>query len=396
VLRRAITEDDSDSSKFEQKVMPSILHLVGCVLLNMGLSYYSVSAIRKNLETVLKQARRALVRSQDDKKKSALAENISNHVVSRVHNAIQKFKAKTEGNDEQMIHRLENEIETVVSSLSTTGETGIVELMIRRDMQKEVAEKSSVVVGVSITSAVHKQDKEETKHSGEKSSEKQQEMEDVTLSKEDLIRILVGDDDLGKLEATKIEHETLQAEASKAKLKLDSLSKDFESKLEGYRAERGAIGDKLAELRRQILLLEEQDAGLCEKIATTEQEAEEAKTLLVKEIGELNGRISKSSGPYEFATSVHKLATGLKVYDESLKKAVADPAMPSSDDEPANTADEIPRKMGVYLVHAKEYFRSEAKCIKFLRARLESFDKEARSLVSMSRGSVLFRFGFTY
>jgi hypothetical protein len=78
--------------------------------------------------------------------------------------------------------------------------------------------------------------------------------------------------------------------------------------------------------------------------------------------------------------NIDQLADGLKVYEESLKKAVT---VSNIFENCENVNDFVPSKLGVYLVHVKNYLTSESECVDFLRERVKKLEKESRDLVSV-------------
>jgi hypothetical protein len=363
VMRRTIAETP-DQLKFAESVLPSMLHLIGSIFLNAGMSSTAASATRKNLESVMQLARQASLKRNDPDQ--VFAERVARYIVSRISESIDDLKSH--GNDEgvDLILRLEDEIESLASSLAT-GEGGVIELITKRDANKIAAEKSSTVFGVAMA----------TTFRGFEMPEEAD--ESASVEKNEILVSLVGKTGVESMKTHKRVHDDLtQRKSSLESTNSDEYSR-LHSNLETFQAERSMVAERMEELRLAMRQLEEDDAELEQKIVETELHVSEIDTGSMKEVEKLAEELQETEKVVDFEATIDNLAGGLKMYEESLKKAVT---VSNIYENCENVNDFVPNKLGVYLVHVKNYLTSESECIDFLRNRVNLLEKDSRDLVS--------------
>jgi len=361
VIRRTIAETP-DQTKFDDSVLPSILHLVGSILLNAGMSSAAASATRKTLESVMQRARKASFIKNN--REQIFAERISRYIASSISAAIQDLRSHGSDEGVDLILRLEDEIESLASSL-VTGEGGVIELITKRDSTKVAAEKSSTVVGVAMSTSFQGFEMPEETH------------EESCVEKEDILVNIIGKCEVEDMKMNKELYKKLEQKVSSvANSNLDE-RQHLQSNLATFHAERNLVAERMEELRIAMRQLEEDDAELCDRILETRSRLTSFETKNIEELGAITGELERSKNMVMFEEAVDSLADCLKIYEESLKKAVT----VSNIFENCENLDEfVPNKLGVYLVHIKNYFLSESDCVDFLRYRVLSLEKEARGL----------------
>lgn len=372
-MRRCIA-DIRDESKFAESILPSVLHLVGSIFLNVGMSSNAVSATRKNLDAVLQQARTACLLKVDPEQD--FAESTARHVVGRIAQSIRDLKfSSNDGGD--LIIRLEHEIESISSSLVTPRQGGIVDLIRKRDSGKLAVEKSAALVSLVLGTNVRGFD------SDSKSS-----VDEAVAPREEIVQALMGAGGLRRMESNKRNRDHLRTRAATLESSESDLSTTLRSKLRTYQAERRLVADRMEELRRAMQQLEEDDRELREKIAEAESQLSNINAQSTEETGRLRGELAATEDRVKFDDSVDCLVDKLRTYDDSLKKAVAVSGIVESCED----LDEmISSKLGVYLVNVSSYFSSEVECVEFLRNRIETLEREVKGLVSGTKPQNLFR-----
>lgn len=311
----------------------------------------------------MKLARRASMTKEDSEQ--VFADRVARYIVSRISEAIDDLKSH--GNDEgvDLILRLEDEIESLASSLAT-GEGGVIELITKRDTNKTAAEKSNTVVGVAMATTF-------------RGFEMPMETGESSVDKTGILLSLVGKSGVENMKTHKQVHEDLSLRVSSMTTSKSGDCARLRSNLDTYNAERSLVAERMEELRMAMRQLEEDDAELCQRIDETELEMSELFSNQGDEIQQLTGELKATQKVVDFEATIDSLADGLKVYEESLKKAVTVSNIFENCD---NVNEFVPSKLGVYLVHVKNYFTSESECVDFLRKRVVSLERDSRDLVS--------------
>jgi chromosome segregation ATPase len=150
--------------------------------------------------------------------------------------------------------------------------------------------------------------------------------------------------------------------------------------LHTFQAERTAVQEKMEELKNALKRLEEEDTMINRKIIETQKEISSLDETCNGEVAMLKKELAQASKTAESDNSIRALANQLAVYESSVKNSVNVSSAVSTGNE--NIAEIIPNKIGLYLTRARNYFRSEADCVQFLRNRVRTLEKEIISLVS--------------
>mmetsp|Transcript_21229 Transcript_21229/g.24220 ORF Transcript_21229/g.24220 Transcript_21229/m.24220 type:complete len:843 (+) Transcript_21229:80-2608(+) len=361
VIRRTITETP-DQMKFDDSILPSILHLVGSIFMNAGISSAAASATRKSLESVMQRARKAyILRSNFEQN---FAERVSRYILSGISSAIEDLRSHGSDEGVDLILRLEDEIESLASSL-VTGEGGVIELITKRDSTKVAAEKSSAVVGVAMATSFQ---------SFEMPEETNQES---FVEKKDILVKILGNAEVEKMKKNNVFYEEFEKKVSFVANSNIEERQNLQSNLVTFHAERNLVAERMEELRIAMRQLEEDDSELCDKILETRLKLKSFEKKNKEELEAVMEDLNRSKNIVMFEEAVDSLADCLKIYEESLKKAVT----VSNIFENCEHADEfVPNKFGVYLIHMKNYFASESECVDFLQNRVNLLENEARGL----------------
>lgn len=295
------------------------------------------------------------------------ADRVSRYVVSRISTAIQDLKSQGSDEGVDLILRLEDEIESLASSL-VTGDGGVIELINKRDSTKVAAEKSSTVVGVAMATSF-------------RGFEISEDSDYSVVDKEDILNNIVGRAEIEQMKNNKL---ILRDMEEKMKVIEKSNSEErmlLKSNLKTYQAERELVAERMNELRIAMKQLEEDDAELNAIIEETEMKLSTIEENNRGEVRKMVSNLEESKEIADLEKSVESLVDSLKIYEDSLKKAVT----VSNIFENCENVDEfVPNKLGIYLVHVKNYFTSESDCVDFLRNRIIELEKEGAELVSIS------------
>jgi hypothetical protein len=367
VVRRAIAEC-TDQTKFDDKVLPSILHLIGTIFLNAGMPTQAISATRRTLGSVLQSARKASLERDDDQR--GFADKISRYIVSRISNTVSDIRCRG-GFDEDtdLICHLEEEIESLASSLMTGAENGIIELITKRDVTKSAAEKSSAVASVALGVSL-RGDIQGTYLSIES--------DEISIDKDDILTSLIGEFGVETMKRNWAVHDELVSQIAEIETSDQFECVELESNLKAYVKEQQLVAERMEELKRAMRQLEEDNEELGEKIAKTKARVSRLRAGRVCELSNLSRKLEETKQKLLFETTLDGLAGGLKAYEESLNSAIA---VSTAFEAYDSTADFVPSKINVYLERVKNYLNAEAECIEFLRGRVKSLKREGRDLV---------------
>lgn len=329
----------------------------------------SVAEMKGNLRLVLQQARTAYLKNtgQDE----AFAERVTLVIVTRLSGLFQDLMSRSDDDASKSVHHLEKEIDSLSCSLHSVAQGGIIELIQNRDMQKSATEKASRVVNITMSSAVS---------NGANRHVTAKILARASATKDEVLLSLVGTDGLEKMKQNKLAHDDVR---QKLKSVEDRTSPEYQAlniNLHTFQAERTDVQEKMEELKNALKRLEEENTMINRKIIETQKEISSLDETCNGEVAMLKKELAQASKTAESDNSIRALANQLAVYESSVKNSVNVSSAVSTGNE--NIAEIIPNKIGLYLTRARNYFRSEADCVQFLRNRVRTLEKEIISLVS--------------
>lgn len=355
-MRRSI-EETSDSS------LPGVLTLVSSIFLKAGMDSVSTSEMKGSLRLVLQQARTAYIKNKSEQE--SFAESISNSIVTRISGLVGDLLSRDDDDARKSISHLEKEIDSLSTSLNRRGQCGIAELIQKRDVQKQAADKASAVVNIAMGSVPNKN---------------ADLVQVSSVAKDEVLLSLVGSDGLGKMNENKIAHDAVRQKMKDAESRSSPEYQALKMNLSTFQGERSVVADKIEELKNALKLLEEQDCMLCQKIQGVEKEIAALDKSSSGEVAKLQKELAVTSKAAESDVSVRTLADRLAMYETSAKQAISTSSFVTNEGE--NISNIVPEKMNSYLIRARNYFRSEADCVQFLRSRVRDLETETISLVS--------------
>jgi hypothetical protein len=375
IIQRSITECE-DQSKFDGAVLPSVIRLYVAILTKSGISTVNIATSRDSFESVIKLARKTfLLQNENDKD---FANRVAKFIASRISVAVEdsKFAIAAENGGATNAFGAPAKFQEEVDLL-TTGKTAtssmdrdISLLLSKRDMFKSAAKKSMIVARMALNTLASQNGFLPTNGAGNNSREAETEKSDIFLA-------IVGEQGQQVIDQQRA---NLQDLKSKVHAGEPERMVDLRSTEEDYVSERQIIAQRIAELRQSIEKLEMYDAELCAKVLDIQAEIESDVTSRSAKNVRLDESLSQAQAAVKFGNSVGSLVDLLKIYDDSLEKAVngSGQAFSSTD----NMGEVVSSKMDAFLVGARNYFTSEAECVDFLRARIMSSQKTVGELVS--------------
>jgi len=375
VIRRGISTEIEDTSRFETAVQPALVRLLLAVMNRCGIDELQTTfrgELEEKIEQMLKQARKISLLTPDVDDEDMIARRVSRFVVSRLTIAMDK-KIKYDKNQTEVSNALEEEDEAMATLLSQRDD-----LKANATRAYETVQKSMHLKEQSNGTA-----KDEDCSS---SSTTSSEMDDITLhivDEETKKRFI---EERSRLEELKSQVRE-QGESGDAVRCLQESAVSLETKRKGYR-------DEIAKLRAALEELEakEKDMSLkIESLSTQIVEEEENKETKAKQLEKDLAQVKES---VRYANLVSGLAGMMKNYGRSIEKAatlMTGPAIQNNDSDHnsiGNKTDDTEtiteasalHVMEDYLSNARDYFLKEADCFNQLKHRLTTKTAEVAAL----------------
>jgi hypothetical protein len=353
-------------------VLPSILHIVGSILLRASLSSTSISETRRILECVIQSTRKESLQIEIEER-TVFAQYISTYIVSRVSNTVSELRGKSLFNDD--FCESEGENENLASSLIMGPEAEIIKLFNKHDECTIAAKKSWNAVNVTICLS----------YRGTQSISPCVESESILFNKEELLKIILGEVGVARMRRDEPSRDKPYRKIVVKKEKTDTDDQfeivKLESSFETYNQEREMVAARMQELRREMRQLEEDDKELCEIIAATTIRLSSLENDRFHERMHSTEQLNENERLISHKAILNLLADELKDYAETLHQAITVSTLINVHD---NMSEVAQSKLGFYLARIRDYFSSKAKCIAFLHARAENLDREADDVVCYS------------
>ena len=364
ILRRSITESE-DYQIFESKMLPSIMRLMVAVLKKCNLSPSGVAEARDSFESVVKTARKAYLIQKEECPEPEFADKVADFIASRISLAMDESKFAS-SNDGQSSHKkLPASSPSLHGGNHAVADSGIREMLSKRDMYKSAAVKSSVAA----RNALNSMSVGDSSHGNSR---------DVDTEKADILSALLG-------EEARVIAQQHKDRLNELKKQIESDEpehiKDIRESLEEYQSERDSIATRIAELRQSIEKLETYDAELCAKVVDLQAEIDIDSVRRNSTNQGLMNSLHEAQKNVKFNNSVTTLVDMLKSYDESLDKAFN-----GSDTNDVSNGD-AGNKLDLFLFKAKNYFVNESDCTATLRSRARTLEKEIGELVRQRRAT---------
>jgi hypothetical protein len=366
VIRRAI--EDSSLSSFEECI-PAVLGLVGSIFNRAGLDTTCAVEMKCNLKLVLQQARNACLKRKD--LNESFAERVALVIVTRVSGLVQGLMSRSDDDTSKSVGHLEMELKSLASSVNSATQGGIVDLIQNRDMQKLATEKASRVVNICMSAVVS---------SGANGHVTATSLRHASATKNEVLLSLVGPDGLQQMNQNKLAHDQVRQKLRTAEARTSPEYQALQLNLSTFQAEQSVVQEKIQELKNVLKEYEDENAMLSRKVHKTQNEIARLDETCNGEIAELKKELAHTSTAAESDICVRTLANHLAVYESSVKDSLNVSSVVSSGNE--NMEEIIPSKIGLYLTRARNYFRSEADCVQFVRNRVRTLEIEVNSLVS--------------
>ena len=152
----------------------------------------------------------------------------------------------------------------------------------------------------------------------------------------------------------------------------------LQAEADGLRAKREAAELRMSELRREMERLERESDVLVVRVAELDAKITEADSALNGRTREIKAALSARSGKLRLEEAARGAAGALIALGAALEGAaspppaavIASPSLP----EDAMCPSQISKKMGMYFVRVRNYFKAEADCVEFIAGRAATLE----------------------
>lgn len=372
VIRRGISSEIEDTSRFETAVQPALVRLLLAVMNRCGIDELERTfhgELEEKIELMLKQARKISLLTPDVDNEDMIGRRVSRFVVSRLTIAMEK-KIKYDENQTNFSNAIDEEDEDMAALLS------------QRDFLKANATRAYETVQKSM----HLKEQRNEKSKDEGSSSTSSEMDDVTLhivDQETKSRFI---EERFRLEELKSQVRE-QGESGDTVRGLRESVVSLEMKRTGYREEIAKLRAVLEELEAKEKDTSLEIENLSTQIVQEERNEEAQAKQLEKDLAQVKESV-------RCANLVSGLAGMMKNYGRSIEKAttfMTGAAIQNNDSDQSSIGNETDdtdtiteasalHAMEDYILNVRIYFLKEADCFNQLKHRLTLKTAEVTAL----------------
>ena len=277
----------------------------------------------------------------------------------------------------EAIRSLEAEVDALALALPTGGATdgGLLGKLARRDCHRAAAEKSAAVVGIALASSRTKQAGSDEGGGGDAGDDGA--ARDEETARTEMEASILGEERVPCLTARE-EFDSLRSDLEAARSAAAEGRAALQAEADGLRAKREAAELRMSELRREMERLERESDVLVVRVAELDAKITEADSALNGRTREIKAALSARSGKLRLEEAARGAAGALVALGAALEGAaspppaavIASPSLP----EDAMCPSQISKKMGMYFVRVRNYFKAEADCVEFIAGRAATLE----------------------
>ena len=306
-----------------------------------------------------------------------IASGIAQHIVKKVAATINQMM-NLSSSSANATKTLQEEIQKLKLGMKKTTGTGseIMDLMMRRDKSKNIAEKYVSIMEFAVGS-----------RGGSASASSEMNGNGVSaaqvsaLGESDIMASILGDEYKNVLEseAKYNDLKSRQAQTTSSSTERDNLVNNIDS----FKAEKKQISTRMKELKKELELLTVQDAAVNKKIQASEAQLTTMRGAMDEEEKEIETLLGSVSQAMELKSSVSTIAKQVGEVTGSLDSLIASRAASNEgiSAEINETKEELPEEIMASIL---QYFESELKTIIFLKKRAAGIQQEVQVVVSQS------------
>jgi len=344
-----------------------------------------------------------------------IAENLANCIFElcrraskekRAHDRRLDARPNVNGNNaREVARRLEVEISALLASEEKDSRGEVLDLLAKRDWIKKMAEKSGMVLEISLGQSKKKRTSNgstvvgganggiETEVNGGNEEEKLQEPQEVAClpriqspeAKQQLVQKILGPSFYGFIASSMNEVLSLEGEIVKRHEETSNKRSALSNRQETLSSKRKEVALRMDKLRKELENLEMQDKELAKDEITVASDLGQLDVILEREVKDLEEKITSKDGHVAADGAVRVTVDAMgelegawaRSFSSSVAKAVPASVSPQSKYSIIPLA---PLKLDHYLQYAASYFQTEAKSIEFLRKRVSTMEDEISKL----------------
>jgi len=376
IVRRGISTEITDQTKFETVVQPGLFGLLVSVLDRCGVEFDD----GERIENMLKQARKVSLMGagEDENEEDAdndVADRVAKFIVSRIATAMDEIKEFKN-----------NKI--MVGGDLIEDDDALMTLTCLRDKSRLNAKQACVTVRFRMEQMLNNN----SNSSSEDPNSSLQNGNDGVLSfsssleNENLLLVIVDQETKDRFD-----EEKAQLEELKSRILQDESEKirDLRSSVDTLETKRSTAQGKIAELKLSLKKLEAQNEETIFRIEALEGDIEKEQRNDNAQAKLLEKQVRAAKEAVKYGNVVGSLASMMKTYGRSLKKATVAKLIQhtttsvvrnNNKDYNSDTGSDPSAAMDHYLQQVRDYFLTEAKFELQLRQRILSKTNEIAAL----------------
>jgi len=364
VVKRTILSDTNATGQ--------LLDLVGSILRAVGVPSSESFPTAKAFATLIKAARDMCNgNSNASESYENIASGIAQHIVKKVAATVNQMM-NLSSSSANATKTLQEEIQKLKLGMKKTTGTGseIMDLMMRRDKSKNIAEKYVSIMEFAVGS-----------RGGSASASSEMNGNGVSaaqvsaLGESNIMASILGDEYKNVLEseAKYNDLKSRQAQTTSSSTERDNLVNNIDS----FKAEKKQISTRMKELKKELELLTVQDAAVNKKIQAREAQLTTMRGAMDEEEKEIETLLGSVSQAMELKSSVSTIAKQVGEVTGSLDSLIASRAASNEgiSAEINETKEELPEEIMASIL---QYFESELKTVIFLKKRAEGIQQEVQ------------------
>jgi len=381
IVRRGISTEVTDQTKFETFVQPGLFGLLVSVLNRCGVEFDD----GERMENMLKQARKVSLMGagEDEFEEDAdidVADRVATFIVSRIAMAMEEMK---EFNNNKImvgdVHIEDNDIE---------DDDALMTLTCLRDKSKVNAKQACVTVRFAMEQLLNSNSDSQDPNLSLLNGNDEGSSFSSSLDNQNLVLVIVDQDTKDRFD-----EEKAQLEELKSRILQDESEKvrDLRSSMETLETERSTVQEKIAEVKLSLKKLEAQNEDTIFQIEVLEGDIEKEQRNDNAQAKLLEKQVRAAKEAVKYGNVVGSLASMMKSYGKSLKKATISKLIQhpmtsvgrnNNKDCNSDTGPDVKASaaMDDYLRQVRDYFLTEAKFELQLRQRILSKSNEIAAL----------------
>ena len=276
-----------------------------------------------------------------------------------------------EGDKINMIHLLENEIESLLAQQPVSNDGGVLELMTRRDCRKTAAEKSSIVAKLILPSQ-----KESREQNGGMPNSDMNGGAEITFSN------LFGDQ-FHAFQRSRSAYLSLESRLNSLNATWVQERNQISTEIETCQTDLTRIESRKQELQKELDSLNNEENRLTKREELLKQRLEAVyNSSSTPEVDEMKAEMKERAGLIDVEEKVKGVSEKLSNMSSILSSQKNKERGAQNGNHVDINSVEVQSKLESFLILVKNYFIAEADCVNFMQKRVAKIQHDAKDLVS--------------